>query len=213
MKEKIIIGAGRHAAETYYLLEDLGLHEDIIAFATDDASPGQEFMGVKVWTISEILKTYGERQDKPSVIIAVGATEPNKRLALVFRKASFPFFNAISPNIALMRQQSIGEGVTIAQGVVLTCNVSVGNHVIINIGCTISHDCVLGDHVNLSPGCHLAGNVHIEEDVFVGTGVVFIPKVRVGRGSVIAAGACVTKDVPPNVMVAGVPATIKKQLR
>ena len=213
MRRKIIIGAGRHAAETYYLLEDLDLHEDVIAFATDDASPGHKFMGIQVWAISEVLKTYSNREDKPSVIIAVGATEPNKRLAGIFRQAAFPFFNAISKNIPLPRQQFIGEGVTIAQGVILTCNVSVGNHVIINIGCTISHDCVLGNHVNLSPGCHLAGNVQIEEDVFVGTGVVFIPKVRVGKGSIIAAGACVTKDVPPNVMVAGVPATIKKQLR
>jgi maltose O-acetyltransferase len=39
-----------------------------------------------------------------------------------------------------------------------------------------------------------------------------IPKVRIGENSIIGAGAVVTKDVPPNVVAAGVPAVIKKIL-
>jgi acetyltransferase EpsM len=88
----------------------------------------------------------------------------------------------------------------------------VGDNVILNNGCTVSHDCSIGSFVNISPGTHIAGWVTIEDDVFVGVGASFIPKVRVGKGSIIAAGACVTKDVPPYTMVAGVPARIKKNL-
>lgn len=208
MSSKIIIGAGRHAAETFYLVEDIGFADEIIGFAVDEAKEGAKFLNKPVFTIDEVLK----KAERPSVLVAIGTVAANKRLVQKFQDAGFPFFNAIDKSVNLHRQNTIGEGVTITAGCTLTCNVRIGNHVIINIGCTISHDCIIGNHVNISPGCHLAGNVEIEDDVFVGVGASFIPKVKVGKGSIVAAGACVTKDVPPYTMVAGVPATVKKQL-
>lgn len=41
-----------------------------------------------------------------------------------------------------------------------------------------------------------AGPVHIEDDVYIGPHCVILPKVRIGRGSVIKAGSVVTRDVP-----------------
>lgn len=212
MNSKIIIGAGRHAAETFYLIEDIGFANDIIGFAVDEAKEGAEFLNKPVLVIDEVIKQYEGKAEKPSVLVAIGTVAVNKRLVQKFKAAGFSFFNAIHPDTKTDRQASIGEGVTITAGCTLTCNVRIGNHVIINIGCTISHDCIIGNHVNISPGCHLAGNVELEDDVFVGVGANFIPKVKVGKGSVVAAGACVTKDVLPYTMVAGVPATVKKQL-
>lgn len=54
--------------------------------------------------------------------------------------------------------------------------------------------------------------VIIEDDVWIGMGAVILKGVRIGKGSVVAAGAVVTKDVPPNTVVAGNPAQIVKQL-
>lgn len=51
-------------------------------------------------------------------------------------------------------------------------------------------------------------DVIIEDDVWVGTRAVILKGVRVGRGSIIAAGAVVNKDVPPYTIVGGVPARI-----
>ncbi len=47
---------------------------------------------------------------------------------------------------------------------------------------------------------------YVEDDVMIGGGCVILPGVRIGKGSFIAAGALVTKDVPPKSLVMGVPA-------
>ena len=53
-------------------------------------------------------------------------------------------------------------------------------------------------------------DVHIEDGVWVGCNVTILKGVTVGRGSVVAAGAVVTKDVPPYAIVGGNPAKIIK---
>ena len=52
--------------------------------------------------------------------------------------------------------------------------------------------------------------VIIGDDVWIGTRVIILPGVRVGTGSIIGAGAVVTKDVPDYAIVGGVPAKIIK---
>lgn len=48
----------------------------------------------------------------------------------------------------------------------------------------------------------------IEDDVWIGHGCIIIAGVRIGRGAIVAAGAVVTKDVPPYAIVGGVPAKL-----
>jgi len=48
--------------------------------------------------------------------------------------------------------------------------------------------------------------VVIEEDAVLGTGVIILPNVTVGRGAIVTAGSVVTKSVPPKTMVQGNPA-------
>lgn len=55
-------------------------------------------------------------------------------------------------------------------------------------------------------------SIHIGKDCWIGAGAIILPGVTIGNGCVVAAGAVVNKDVPDNVMIAGVPATIKKRL-
>ena len=50
----------------------------------------------------------------------------------------------------------------------------------------------------------------IEDDVWIGAGVVVLPGRRIGRGSIVGAGSVVAHDVPPFAVVAGNPAQVVK---
>lgn len=52
----------------------------------------------------------------------------------------------------------------------------------------------------------------LEDEVWIGAGATLLPGVRVGQGSVVAAGAVVNRDVPPFTVVGGVPARVLKEL-
>lgn len=54
------------------------------------------------------------------------------------------------------------------------------------------------------------GNIIVDDDVWIGYGATIMSGVHIGQGSVVAAGAVVTKDVPPYAIVGGVPAKVIK---
>jgi bifunctional UDP-N-acetylglucosamine pyrophosphorylase/glucosamine-1-phosphate N-acetyltransferase len=81
-------------------------------------------------------------------------------------------------------------------------------------------DATIGERTNIGAGtvtCNYDGirkhETIIEEDVKVGSDTMLVAPVRVGARSVTGAGSVVTKDVPPDSLVAGVPAEVKKRLK
>jgi bifunctional UDP-N-acetylglucosamine pyrophosphorylase/glucosamine-1-phosphate N-acetyltransferase len=80
-------------------------------------------------------------------------------------------------------------------------------------------DATIGEKTNIGAGtvtCNYDGKhkheTIIEDNVKIGSDTMLVAPVRVGRGSMTAAGSVVIKDVPPDSLVAGVPAVIKKSL-
>jgi bifunctional UDP-N-acetylglucosamine pyrophosphorylase/glucosamine-1-phosphate N-acetyltransferase len=80
-------------------------------------------------------------------------------------------------------------------------------------------DATIGEKTNIGAGtvtCNYDGKhkhpTIIEDNVRIGSDTMLVAPVTVGKGSVTAAGSVVTKDVPANTLVAGVPAKIKKNL-
>ena len=54
--------------------------------------------------------------------------------------------------------------------------------------------------------------IHIKDRVWIGANATVVPGVTIGENSIVAAGAVVTKDVPPNTIVGGVPAKVLKRI-
>jgi acetyltransferase-like isoleucine patch superfamily enzyme len=88
--------------------------------------------------------------------------------------------------------------------------IKIGKNVMISEMVTIrdtNHIFVNKDIPMIDQGIEAKG-IQIEDDVWIGHGVVILPGVTVGRGAILAAGAVVTKNVPINAIVGGVPARI-----
>lgn len=109
-------------------------------------------------------------------------------------------------------------------------NIHVGKNVFINSGCrfqdqggiTIGDGALIGHNVifatlNHSIDPRKRSDLHpapivIGNNVWIGANATVVPGVTIGDGAVIGAGAVVTRDVPPNVIVGGVPAKIIKKI-
>lgn len=87
--------------------------------------------------------------------------------------------------------------------------VEIGKNVLIAAHCCITslgHDTTKEDMKNSI----ISKKVIIDDDVWIGSNAVINPGVKIGKGAVVGAGSVVTKDVPPNAIVVGVPARILK---
>lgn len=111
-------------------------------------------------------------------------------------------------------------------------DVIIGDHTRIGLHNTIIGPVTIGSHVNLAQGITITALNHnfddsekridqqgistkevvLEDDIWVGANAVILPGVTIGKHAVVAAGAIVTKDVPPHSLVAGVPAKVIKQI-
>lgn len=83
---------------------------------------------------------------------------------------------------------------------------------------SIGDDCAIADGVQIMDNSWHAvnsqiggGEIEIGNNVWIATGAMILPEVKIGDGAIVAAGAVVTKDVPPRCMVAGVPAKVIKE--
>lgn len=102
--------------------------------------------------------------------------------------------------------------------------VGIGCHFSLNAPVSIGDDVIFGHYVRILTDTHTLGPsirrcgervarpVVIEDGVWLASNVVLLPGVTVGRGSVVASGAVVSRDVPPNCAVGGVPARVLRTL-
>lgn len=74
----------------------------------------------------------------------------------------------------------------------------------------ISHVRPLTEHKGRVPS--FAASVVVKKTAWIGSGAIIIPGVTIGEGAIVAAGAVVTKDVPPYTFVGGVPARVIKEV-
>lgn len=87
--------------------------------------------------------------------------------------------------------------------------IKIGNHCTVTAGVSfLTHDggaWVFRDEV---PDLNVFGKIEIKDNCFIGINSIILPSVTIGPNAVVGAGAVVTKDVPPDSVVAGVPARV-----
>ena len=97
-------------------------------------------------------------------------------------------------------------------------NIHIGSHVFINMGCKFQDQggIFIGDGALIGHNVVLATLNHAmspkDRGSMIGSNATILPGVTIGDGAIVAAGAVVTKDVPENTIVGGVPAKIIRHL-
>ena len=111
-------------------------------------------------------------------------------------------------------------------------NIHIGDHVYLNVSCTIldNNEVHIGQYVMIGPAVQIYTAAHalqaeariqgfeeakaivIEDNVWLGGGAILLPGVRIGRNAVVGAGAVVSRSVPTNMIVAGNPARVIREI-
>ncbi len=124
-----------------------------------------------------------------------------------------------------------GKDVNIEKGAQFVSSVELGDRSGIGINARIAGKTIIGDDVMMGPECmiftinHCTDSVEIPmaeqgntkeqpviigDDVWIGARVTILPGVEIGKGSIVSAGAVVTKSFPPYSVIGGVPAKLIK---
>jgi len=151
--------------------------------------------------------------DQPlTVYSAVGDTRDKRTLIKRFTEdatrhnVQYTWGTLTHQTTVITNPQHIGVDFIIRELSSVGSQCSIGNHVSIGPLANVSHNTVIGDYSTICGQAAISGGVTLGEGVFIGQGASVKPKVKIGDGAIVGTGAVVTRDVPPNMVVAGNPA-------
>ncbi len=208
MKKVILLGAGGFAREIIETIDYINEHTDEniepIGFVYDggDKDKGTRIRDFPV--LGDLSCLSAIDRDAVFLIAAAGRSVWRRKMVEEARKYGARFLSIVHPTSIVSKWATMGEGLIIQSACMIQPDVKAGDFFTCNGNVRIGHDAVIGDFVHVNPSVNIAGATVIEDDVFVGMKAT-IMTCTVGCGSVIGACSLVTKDVPPHVLVKGIP--------
>ena len=202
-------GFGREVQALILSINNIHATYNVIGFFDDGHPKGEIINGIPTLGSIDDLNKWNDRL---CVVIAVGNPFTKKSIIKKITNPKIIFPTLIHPNVWIGDERfvKIGKGCIICAGNMITTNIVINDFVILNLGCTVGHDSVIGKYSAFMPSVNISGEVNIGNLVYVGTGVKIINQLEIGEGTIIGAGAVVTKTLPSNCTVVGVPAKVIK---
>jgi sugar O-acyltransferase (sialic acid O-acetyltransferase NeuD family) len=210
-----IVGAGGFGREVLPVAQQMlntmfadGTYE--LVFVTEQQPSEKTVNQHPVLTVEEF---FAHTSQEKFFNIAISDFNVRKRIAEMMQDGGAIPFQINALNRVELTNNQIAEGAIFCPFTTVTSNAIIGKFFHANIYSYVAHDCVIGDYVTFAPNVHCNGNVVIEDNVYVGTGVIIKQgtphsPVVIGKGAVLGMGAVVTKNVPPGETVVGNPAKI-----
>jgi sugar O-acyltransferase (sialic acid O-acetyltransferase NeuD family) len=158
----------------------------------------------------QALASQGLQAQTIDCVAAIGGGHGQARQEMTERMASYGFLprSVIHGRAIISDTAVLGSAVQVLAGAIIGPGAEVGDYTIVNSGANVDHDCSIGRACHLAPNAALAGEVVLEDHVFVGLNATILPRLRIGRGAIVGAGAVVIRDVPSTKVVIGNPARI-----
>jgi sugar O-acyltransferase (sialic acid O-acetyltransferase NeuD family) len=201
----VIYGCGGHGKVVADIALSRGL---VIAGFVDDGVPGGEkVLGLSILGGVGWLEAHG-----PEVMVALGIGDKHARYRVyqLCITLGIPVATLIHPNATVAASARLGVGVVVMAQAVINPDARIDEGAIINSGAVVEHDCEIGAFAHLAPNATLGGAVRIGALAHVGLGASVLPGKSIGDDAVVGAGAVVLTDIPPGVVVVGVPARIRR---
>jgi sugar O-acyltransferase (sialic acid O-acetyltransferase NeuD family) len=193
-----IVGAGGFGRETFDALRLASPRTAASTVFIDDYPSANELFGIPVRP--------PEEAGPGTFVVAIADPVARRRLANALLARGAEPGQVIHPKAVISPGSSPGPGCVVLANVFISTGAVLGAHVHINYNATVGHDSVLGDVVTILPAANVAGNVIIDSGATVGSNACVLQGLRIGSGAMVGAGAVVTRDLPDNIVVAGVPA-------
>lgn len=206
MKNLLILGAGGHGKVVAEAAMLTGRWDEI-AFLDNDSSLSK-VLGIPV------IGSFDDYLDYTTVysnaIVAIGNNLKRMTWLTKLEQAGYNIPVVIHPYSSVSQFCEIESGTVVMAGAVVNASSTIAKGCILNTSSSIDHDCVIGNGVHISPGVNVSGSVTVHDYSWLGVGAKIANNITIGSNTIVAAGTVVIKDVPDSVMVAGVPAQIKK---
>jgi sugar O-acyltransferase (sialic acid O-acetyltransferase NeuD family) len=169
----------------------------------DDGKAGNNYNNHRVVGFDEFLKSNASEK---RVCLAIADSGVRRSLFSKLEENRIQHWSVFADNVVILDSCEIGDNSVLAPFVTLTSNINIGRSFHANLYSYIGHDCIVGDFVTFAPGVKCNGNVHIEDNVYIGTGAIIKQgkpgrPLVIGEGAVIGMGAIVSKSVPAGAMV------------
>ena len=211
MVDVALIGAGGHASDVLSLLESFPpceAHNVVGLFHSDpETIDPRRFVGrgVVLRSLDELGDVIAST-DELRYIAAVGYPDARRDVVDLASLAGIIPLTAVHATAELGTGVSLGSGVVVLAQTSISPLVGIGDHAYVSHGALVGHDTIVGAYTSLMPGSSVSGDCIIGDGVMIGSNATILEKIKVGAGAVVAAGAVVTKDVDPGVLVVGAPA-------
>lgn len=209
----LIVGAKGFAKEVLEIFHQKDETENLSFY--DDVSldfPDELYGKFPVLKSEAAASKYFTEQDK-RFTIGIGNPVLRRNLYEKFHRLGGDFSSAVSlhSEVGSFGVQ-IDKGCNILGGVRISNDVKIGMGTMVYYNSVITHDVEIGEFCEISPSVNILGRAKIGDSTKIGTGSVIFPDVVIGNNVVVASGSVVRNNIPDNVLVAGIPAIIKKEL-
>lgn len=212
MSGLIIVGAGGLGREVLAYARDAaaaGLGPDVAGFLDDDpdALAGYDL------SVGIVGASSDERFLAGTVVVAYGDPQLRRDARLAVEQAGGLLHSVVHPSAWVAPSASLGAGCIVAPGAFVGVDAQLGDNVVVNTLASIGHDARVGEDTVVSPHAALSGLCAVGSGVMCGTHATLVPGVTVGDSCRLAAGCCITRDVPPGSLAAGNPAKSRVMFR
>jgi acetyltransferase-like isoleucine patch superfamily enzyme len=187
---------------------------------------GLLIIGENIMLDEGVILGYKTGRDIKRHQLVIGPNATIRSGSILYEGTTIGAYLTTGHNVVIREENDIGDYFSIWSNSIIDYGCKIGNHVKIHSNCYVAQFTVIEDNVFLAPGVTVANDIHpgceksseclrgptIKKGAQIGVNVTLLPFITIGERALIGAGAVVTKDVPPETVVAGNPAKVIRSI-